>query len=442
MERQLMQELERWRGASPHLPLLLRGARQVGKTYLVREFGARSFEDFVEVNFELAPEYVACFETLKPNEIISRIEMLADKNIVQGKTLLFLDEIQACPNAIAALRYFKEMLPDLHVIGAGSLLEFALHQEDMRMPVGRIQYLYMKPLSFQEYLTAKKHGNLINFIKTICLGDTIPSEIHERLLGLVREYMNVGGMPMVVERYLSTQSLRDCQNYQTLILRTFNDDFAKYAPSKNHKYLQLVFNKAPGMVGKQIKYSTISSEVQSVYLKGAIDDLRKAGVTLPIYATSGAGLPLNTYINEKKYKILFLDVGLVKRATKLDMALLFEDDLMLLNQGAIAEQFVGQELLAYQDPFDEALLYYWAREEKSSTAEIDYLININRAIIPIEVKSGKTGSLKSLQLFMKEYRSQVGVRISGQEFSKYENIVSIPFYLISELARFVGEDVG
>lgn len=437
MEREQIKELIRWRDKDPHLPILLRGARQVGKTTMVQVFGREYFENFVEVNFELNPEFCSCFETLHPKEIISRIEVMANSSIKSGSTLLFLDEIQACPKAIVALRYFKELMPDLHVIAAGSLLEFALSNEEVSMPVGRIQYLYLKPLSFREFLYAKGLTKMLEYISNIELSAIIPSGIHNELLALVKEYMNIGGMPMVVHQYLSEGSMQDCQNYQTLLLRTFVDDFNKYARKVRHKYLQKVFDKAPGLVGHQIKYSKISSDMQSVYLKDAISDLHNAGVVTPIYSTSGAGIPLNTYINEKKFKMIFLDVGLVKRATKIDMELLFAEDLMLLNQGAIAEQFVGQELLAYQDPYDEASLFYWAREQKGSTAEVDYVISVDEDIIPLEVKAGKTGSLRSLQLFMNTHQSKIGLRVSTKEFGMRHNIISIPFYLISELPRLV-----
>lgn len=438
MKRALLTQLEAWQSKSMHLPLLLRGARQVGKTYLVEDFGRRYFGEVVSINFELAPEYMACFDTLKPLEIISKIEVISKQRIVPGDTLLFLDEIQLCPNAIMALRYFKEQMPDLHVIGAGSLLEFALSQQGMHMPVGRVQYLYVKPLSFIEYLQATNNQPLLDFIGQVQVGDETPDVIHEAALKLVREYMILGGMPMVVDSYINTGSIADCQSYQTVLLRTYSDDFVKYATSARHKYLQQVYNQTPGLVGQKIKYVNISPEMDSRYLKEAIVDLKKAGVIFPVYSTAASGLPLLTHLNEKRFKLLFLDVGLMKRAAKLDMELLFTQDLMLLDRGAIAEQFVGQELLAYQDPFDEPQLYYWMREDKSSTAEVDYVLNVDSVIAPIEVKAGKTGTLKSLHLLMRERNLPEGVRISTLTLQKNDNILSVPFYLISQLKRLLG----
>jgi len=437
MERALFTQLKNWQKKAVHLPILLRGARQVGKTYLVEHFGKTCFENTVSINFELSSEYMACFDTLKPKEIINKIEVLSKQTITAGKTLLFLDEIQACPNAIMSLRYFKEQQPQLHVIGAGSLLEFALSQKNMKMPVGRVQYLYLKQLSFTEYLQVTQHQKLLEFITQIEIGDDIPDAIHQTALKLVREYMILGGMPMVVDSYLTTESLAECQEYQTLLLRTYSDDFAKYAATARHKYLQQVYDRTPGLVGQQIKFVNISPDMDSRYLKAAIADLKKAAVIFPVYSTAASGLPLSTHINEKKFKLLFLDIGLMKRATKLDIDLLFAEDLMLLNRGAIAEQFVGQELLAYQYPFDEPQLYYWAREDKSSTAEVDYVLNFDSTIVPIEVKAGKTGSLKSLHLLMKEKKLSLGVRISSKKMHMFNNILSIPFYMVNQLGRLI-----
>lgn len=437
MERELLSILKKWQHQRVHIPLLLRGARQIGKTYLIEQFGKICFDNFININFEESPEFIQCFDTLKVNDIISKIQLLSKQHISPGNTLLFLDEIQACPKAIMSLRYFKEKIPDLHVIGAGSLLEFALREEGMSIPVGRVQYLYMRQLSFREYLKVSGNIQLAEYINNVTLDSIIPQAIHQRAMELVREYMIVGGMPMVVESYLTEQSLETCQQYQTMLLRTYSDDFVKYARTSQHKYLQQVYNQTPGLVGQQIKYVEISPDMESKFLKNAISDLHKAGVIFPLYSTSGAGIPLLTYINKKKFKLLFLDIGLMKRATKLDMKLLFEKDLMLLNRGALAEQFVGQELLAYQDPFDEPHLYYWSRDTKGSTAEVDYIINIGSRIIPIEVKSGKTGSLKSLHLFMKEKNLPIGIRISSKKLQRHNNIISVPLYMIDQLERLI-----
>lgn len=434
-----MQHLVAWKNQDVHLPLLLRGARQVGKTHLVRQFAQKYFEQYVEINFELESQYLSCFASLEPKDIVMRIELLANISIMAGNTLLFLDEIQMCPQAIVSLRYFKEKYPALHVVAAGSLLEFALENTAYSFPVGRVQSLYLKPLSFREYLLAKGQVKLVEWIKKIELTTVIPIEVEKKLQGLMREYTIIGGMPMVVQRYLDTHSLRECQNYQTLILQTYQDDFVKYAKQNKHKNLQLVFQKSPGFIGKQIKYSAFSQDVQSVHIKEAIQMLNKAGVVTSVSGAAVAGLPLNTYVNEKKFKLLFLDVGLMRRASRIDIELLFQEDLNLLNEGALAEQWVGQELLAYQDPFEIPALFYWYRDKKNSMAELDYLTSFGARIIPIEVKSGKTGTLRSLQLFLNDYPKMLGLRVSAKSLDFRDRILSVPFYLISEIPRLIGK---
>lgn len=437
MKRDLLAELKTWQKQAIHLPILLRGARQVGKTYLVEQFGREFFSNMVSINFEESPEFIPCFETNKPQEIISKIEIISKQTITPGETLLFLDEIQICPKAIIALRYFKEKMEKLHIIGAGSLLEFALEEKGMEMPVGRVQYLYLKPLSFREFLVATDNYQLIDYLDTVDLNTSISIAIHDQALKLVRQYMILGGMPMVMAAYLTSSSYLECQHYQTLLLKTYSDDFSKYATTAQHKYLQEIYDKTPGLVAQQIKYANISQHVESRFLKKAILDLSKAGVITPIYSTSASGLPFLTHINERKFKLLFLDIGLLKRAMKLEIDLLFNEDLLLLNRGAIAEQFVGQELLAYQDPYDEPQLYYWAREEKSSQAEVDYVINVDSTIVPIEVKSGKTGTLRSMHLFLNDKKLDIGIRISSGELQLNQQILTIPFYLIHQLKRLV-----
>ena len=439
MKRDIEQELLKWKTSPLRAPLLVRGARQVGKSWIIEKFGREQFKNLIFLNFEQRPEVKACFETLLPEKIVSAIELFTGSTISPGNSLLFLDEIQECPQAIVALRYFKEQLPDLHVIGAGSLLEFVLNEEDFSMPVGRIQFLYLRPLSFQEFLSAIGREKLRDFLKNITLQNPPPTAIHEELSKLVREYVALGGMPAVISGYLQTKSLYQAQDVQSDILATYRRDFGKYSKKTKHKILSLLYEKAPGLIGCWFKYNKVDSDLPSRDIKVALEQLCFAGLLSKVHHTSASGLPLITTQNEKKFKILFLDVGLVKRARFLDTALLFQEDLMLINQGLLAEQFVGQELLAYRDPKVEERLFFWAREQKSSSAEVDFVIPIDHKIIPIKVKAGTTGRLKSLKIFMEEKGSTLGVRISQAPLSFDSQVLSIPFYLIGEFRRLVLE---
>ena len=435
MHRSIANNLVKWKEAPEHLPILLSGARQTGKTTAIQQFADASFSHLVNINFELEPDYADCFQTLKPQEIINQILLKQNTPIIPGKTLLFFDEIQNCPQAIMAFRYFKEQMPELHVIGAGSLLEFALNDEKFRMPVGRVQFLYMQPLSFYEYLVAKEKSALLNHINNATFAAP-PSEVaHQELLKLVKEYLVIGGMPAALDHYIKYQDITACQNLQTNLLATYRNDFGKYAKLTKHKHLQQVFMKVPNLIGKQIKYTSIDKESKASDIKEAITLLATAGLLYKVNASSCSGLPLNASINEKKFKLIFVDIGLMNRAGKINLSDLLLQDLLLINQGAITEQFVAQELLAYQNPGEEPELYFWERDKKGSQAEVDYVVNLDGNIVPIEVKSGKIGRLKSLQQFMSEKDTTLGIQISQRPLCMQNNILTIPLYMIGELKR-------
>jgi len=420
-------------------PLLIRGARQVGKSYTVTEFGEKEFENLVKINFEQHPQYKACFDTLVPNQIIETISMLHKTTIKPGKTLLFLDEIQDCPKAITALRYFHEQLPELHVIGAGSLLEFALEEKNFKMPVGRVQYLYMKPLSFLEFLQAVGENKSLEMIDTLNRDKPPNPVIHQHLLSLVKKYSIVGGMPRAVAEYASSGSLAQCHQIHTIIIQTYRDDFGKYASKVKHKYLQKIFYSVPKMVGRKFKYSHVDNTIQSRELKEALELLEKAGVVYRVKRTGGEGIPLEANADERHFKAVFLDIGLMQNLCGLNSETLMTEDFIQVNTGAVAEQFVGQELLAYHDPFEESSLYYWGREARSSNAEVDYLTSYWNYAVPLEVKAGKTGALRSMHLFLEKYPVPVGIRVSQIPLNSILPIISVPFYAIKKIPQLLND---
>ena len=433
--------LVHWRTSPTRKPLLVRGARQVGKSFLIESFGKKYFTHVVTINFELNPEYKKCFQTLNPHEICESIKILSQQKLIVGQSLLFLDEIQDCPAAIQALRYFKEKMPELHVIGAGSLLELILRQAHFRLPVGRINFLYLYPLSFKEFLSAFNQP-AVDYLKKCSLANPVSPAIHDYLLQQVKLYFFIGGMPEALASYVQQPDLQAVQALQASIIATFRNDFGHYVDWANPKHLQLCFNKIPQLIGQQIKYNKIDPDIRSRELKEAIQVLEDTSIIHRIQATAATGLPLNAVINEKKFKLNFIDIGLVKRSQKLDAELLLNEDLFLLNRGALAEQFVGQELLAYSDVYEKAELYFWARDG-AGHAEVDYVINIGAQIIPAEVKAGKTGKLRSLKQFILERNPPVSIRISEQPLALNDNILSVPLYLISELTRLIENlDVG
>jgi hypothetical protein len=436
MERSIEKELKTWKESSPRYPLLLRGARQVGKTYVVEQLG-KEFEFFEIVNFEAQPEAAACFESLNPLEIIQKLELVTKRPIRAGKTLLFFDEMQACPQAIIALRYFKEKMPDLHVIGAGSLLEFALITGKFSFPVGRVQFIYLHPLSFREFVFALDGKKQSASLERNTPHNPPLAEEHQHYLHRIKEYFLVGGMPAVVNVFKTDHSLLAQSRIQDLLLATYRADFSKYATEAEQKYLRLCFEGICYQIGQQFKYADIDPHIKSRELKTAIEQLQMAGLIHLVFSSSASGIPLASQIKPKKFKALFLDIGLVERALQVDPELIMGNDLFQIHRGALAEQFVGQELLAYADFFREEKLFFWEREKQSSSAEVDYVITVGQYIVPVEVKAGTQGHLKSLIQFMKEKKSPLGVRISQHPLALKDNILSIPFYMIDQIPRLV-----
>lgn len=449
MYRSLLADLQRWKGRASRKPLVLRGARQVGKTYLVRELARESFGHLLELNFERDPARAALFEGGDPQAILRRLELLSGQRIEPGRTLLFLDEIQAAPRVLATLRYFFEELPELHVIAAGSLLDLALAETAHAMPVGRIEFAHLQPLRFTEFLRWLGRAPLAEWIESYRLREEIPSAIHAELLADLRAFLVVGGMPEVVARYAAARSLLEVDQAQQALLATFRDDFGKYGARVSQERLRKVFAAAPRLVGEKWKYSAVDREERSRDLKPALELLRRARVVHLVHHTSANGVPLGAEIDEKALKVLFLDVGLVSKARGLSL-LDFEraGDLLLVGSGSQSEQLVGQELLASLPAHQDPELHYWLREQRGASAELDYVIAVGADVVPVEVKAGKTGTLRSLHHFLREKRRSFGVRLNCDRPSLLRAratlsdgssvdyaLLSLPLYLAGEVRR-------
>ena len=430
--------LDTWARDSRRLPLLIRGARQVGKTYAVTALGERGFSDVASINLEQEPRYRRCFDTLEPRVILDQIGILRGKPVDPGRTLLFIDEIQECPAAVMALRYFYEQVPDLHVIGAGSLLEFALEAERLRIPVGRIQPLFMHPLSFAEFLSAVGEEPALQASGT----HTVPlsGAVHEHLVSLLRTYLLLGGMPAVVAEYLESGSVARASRIQTAITQTLRDDFGKYARASSHHHLDRVFLHAARLVGRKFMYSKVDPDSRSRDLRAAVELLQRAGIVHRVCSTSGAGLPLGAEADDRHYKLVMVDVGLMQNLCGATEQLL-DGDPMRINAGAVAEQFVGQELLAHRSPYERPELFYWHRRRNSSSAEVDYLTAAAGRLIPVEVKSGKVGRLRSLAVFVERYRPPVAVRVYAGGLRRDGGIVSVPLYGLGSLRSLLDEEI-
>jgi Predicted ATPase (AAA+ superfamily) len=450
MYRSAIEYLKEWKIHQSRKPLVIRGARQVGKTFIVREF-AGEFQNYVEINLETNINILSYFKSNDPKEIIELLSLHYNTTIVPGQTLLFFDEIQAAPELFAKLRYFYELMPGLHVIAAGSLLEFILEEHEFSMPVGRIEYLHLGPMNFSEFLLSTGDGNLLDFLKKYSLGDTFPSPIHQKLVSLYKTFLVVGGMPESIKSYLGNGSFSDSDRTKMNILSTYVDDFSKYRKRIDHELLTTVFKAIPSLIGSKVKYSAISNEHRSAEVAAALNRLFLSKICHPVYHSSARGIPLGAGRSDKVFKPLFLDVGLMCSALGLTMANISKlDEVSLVNKGEISEQFAGQHLLYRKDFYYEPELYYWNREAPGSNAEVDYVIAHGPTVVPVEVKAGKTGSLKSLHFFVRERALKTGVRINLDVPSvvrcagalpngdRYDyNLISMPCYMISELDRFL-----
>lgn len=431
MQRHIIQRLKEWAKAKQRKPLILRGARQVGKTHAVRQLG-QSFETFIEINFEYSEEFHKIFENdLDPSRIAREISLLTKTKITPEKTLLFLDEIQACPRAITALRYFYEKMPTLHVIAAGSLLEFA--HELVGIPVGRVQSLYVHPMTFIEFLVADGEKLLA---EEILKGFPLPEVIHQKALGTLGIYLALGGMPEVVSCWVNDKDPLKCNEIQNTLLDTYQQDFQKYGKKSQLKHLTLLFENIPRQLGERFKYSKVG-EVRKRELEPSLELLLKARIFHKVTHTGGHGIPIGAEANPDKFKLLFIDVGLTQALLGLNLSAWFiSPEKEMINKGKLVEAFVGQELLAYSESEIKSQLYYWQRDTRGSCAEIDYCIQKGTAIFPIEVKSGKTMKLKSLQAFLKTHPSTpYGVKASIDPFHQGKKVTSIPLYAIGTLVN-------
>lgn len=403
MKRLIESRLYKWKEEGRRKPLILRGARQVGKTHVVCEFGKKAFaDDFVSIDLEKHPEWHPIFEkNLDPKRILAELELVCQKKIRPSNTLLFLDEIQSAPRAIMALRYFYENIPELHVIAAGSLLEFAL--SEISFPVGRVQFLELFPMNFVEFLLATGKESLADLILSPIPANLqeAPSEtVHRLLLDEVRKFCFVGGMPEAVRVYAETNSFQESFTVHAELIHSYRDDFSKYKPRVDKDCLEAVWRSTAKSVGQQIKYTRLAEGYSQPTLKRAFDVLCQARLIQKIESTSPAGLPLGALSHSGRFKSIFLDIGLMHHFCALtpDMAAT-ENNLLSIYEGSLAEQFVGQELCSI---FGREL-FYWSRAERNSSAEVDYLIAKEGKIFPLEVKRGPAGRLKSLHLLLEKY---------------------------------------
>jgi predicted AAA+ superfamily ATPase len=454
MKRAAISFLREWKHRDKRKPLIVRGARQVGKSYLIEDFARQEFSSRVTINADREREFLRRILKEKPAKMVQLIELEYGCRLIPGTSLIFIDEIQAVPEFLAQLRYFFEDLPDQHIIAAGSLLDFVLEDHSFSMPVGRIEYLHLGPLSFSEFIEATGNPQWSTFLTNFHSQDQIPDTAHQTLLRLFRTFLSLGGMPEVVDTYARTQSLLEADRVKESILATLRDDFTKYGTRVNHDRILKVFSRLPAMVGQKFKYSNVSREESARQIEQCLHLLELARLVYRVRQSSCAGLPLGAGARDEAFKILFLDIGLLLyacdlRASDVEKA----PDLMLLNAGTATEQIVGQHLLYARPYWATPELFYWAREKPTSAAEVDYVITSHGNIVPVEVKNGKTGRLRSLRQFVAEKGTSLALRLNTDLPSLMKvsdtlhdgtpisyNLLSLPIYLTDHAQRLIDEN--
>jgi hypothetical protein len=451
MKRDRSSFLIDWLNSKARKPLVIRGARQVGKTWLIRDLAKTQKKELIELNFEKKPDLKSLFSSNDPKEILINISAFTGKNIDPTKSILFLDEIQAAPELLSKLRWFAEDLSELPVIAAGSLLDFALEDHELSMPVGRIGYMYLEPLSFEEFLDAVDESHLRLYLQNYNWSTNIPDAIHNKLLSHLKKYLIIGGMPSAVLSWHTDENLQLVNQIHFDLLSTYRDDFAKYKGRLTLQRLEDIMNSIPHQLGGKFVYSNANPDISCSSLKQALDLLAKARICHIIALTSGNGLPLAAESNNKFFKVIMLDVGLCSASLGLSLhQLSLTNELTLINSGAMAEQLTGQILRSLPPAYAPPTSFYWQQTKKNSEAEIDYIIQHENEVIPIEVKAGKTGTLKSLHYFMNAKQKELAVRVNSDKpsFSLIKNpissskvhcytLLSIPFYLLGQLHRLL-----
>lgn len=431
--RKIDKELEEWATSKSRKPLLLRGARQVGKTSAVRHL-ARRFSHFAEVDFNERSDIHYLFQgNYSPQEICQMLSVLLRVPIEAGNTLLFFDEIQACPDAINRLRYFYERYPEIHLIAAGSLLEFALES----LPsygVGRIRSVFMYPFSYEEFLWATGNEALARMINASSPYRPLPPLIHDEALRMLRVFLVLGGMPAVVSRYCGDGNLLECQRILSELVISFRDDFAKYRHRVPSSRIDATFKSVAEQGLGKFVYNKVDAEATSAHIKVALETLVLAGLVYPVTHTAANGIPLGAEINERYRRMVLFDTGLLQRVLDLDVSnILSSDDIQVVNKGAIAEAFVATELVKASSCYEPSSLYCWHREKSGSNAEVDYVVQAHTHIFPIEVKSGTKGSMQSMRVFMQLKNCPIGIRTSLENFAAYDDILLYPLYGIKNI---------
>lgn len=427
MKRNALEQLLQWKNQMHRKPLIIRGARQTGKTWLMREFGKNAFEETIYINFENEPRFKDLFkQDYNTKRILSTIELFYGKKINAAHTLIIFDEIQAVEGGITSLKYFAEDAPDYAILAAGSLLGILLHQNHS-FPVGKVSFLDLYPLSFAEFLMANKKDLLLEAMQN---GQwQLIETFHVELLHLLRTYLFIGGMPEVVQKWIDTNDYFEARNVQHEILRSYQADFSKHAPREQVPRLEMVWNCLPAQLSKENKkfiYGIMREGARAKDFELAIMWLEDCGLIHKSHRVTAPRMPLKAYQDMPVFKLFMLDVGLLGAFTGLDAKTLIDGNAIFTEfKGSLTEQFVMQELTTLKLDY----IGYWTNER--STSEVDFVIQQHGDVIPIEVKSGENLHSRSFTHFCQTYQPTTAIKTSLLPYQSNNTIQNIPLYALS-----------
>mgnify|MGYP004602013105 FL=1 len=432
LKRFILEELIKWKNSKYRKPLILKGARQIGKTYILKQFGKENYEDIAYFNFDHDEDLQNLFESSKnPQRILEQLTFIYKKEIKPEKTLIIFDEIQECPNALNSLKYFQEEANEYHIVCAGSLLGIRLSHTSF--PVGKVEFLNMYPMTFSEFLIADNCENLVEYMKSIKSIEKIPDIFFNQLEEKLKAYFIIGGMPEAVQVWVNEKNIELVERVQQNILKAYESDFSKHTQNNEANKISLIWNSIPSQLAKENKkflYQTIKEGARAREYEGALNWLNDANLIYKVYNVTKTDLPLIAYNDLSAFKIYMNDVGLLRNMANLDSRIVIEGDRLFEEfKGAFTENYVLNMLTT---KFDKVPNYFTFDRH-----EIDYIIQYQNKIIPIEVKANKSTNNVSLTRYNEKYKNDLSIRFSMKNLSKDGNIINIPLFMIEYVDKFI-----
>lgn len=432
MKRFILEELIKWKNSKYRKPLILKGARQIGKTYILKQFGKENYEDIAYFNFDHDEDLQNLFESSKnPQRILEQLTFIYKKEIKPEKTLIIFDEIQECPNALNSLKYFQEEANEYHIVCAGSLLGIRLSHTSF--PVGKVEFLNMYPMTFSEFFIADNCENLVEYMKSIKSIEKIPDIFFNQLEEKLKAYFIIGGMPEAVQVWVNEKNIELVERVQQNILKAYESDFSKHTQNNEANKISLIWNSIPSQLAKENKkflYQTIKEGARAREYEGALNWLNDANLIYKVYNVTKTDLPLIAYNDLSAFKIYMNDVGLLRNMANLDSRIVIEGDRLFEEfKGAFTENYVLNMLTT---KFDKVPNYFTFDRH-----EIDYIIQYQNKIIPIEVKANKSTNNVSSTRYNEKYKNDLSIRFSMRNLSKDGNIINIPLFMIEYVDKFI-----